>query len=48
MDLGLDVLKKRNDLVRQVTLEQVNEAAKSYFGGKVLHAEIGTFEGGKK
>ncbi len=43
-DLGLDFLQKRNDYVREVTLDQVNEAAKKYFDyEKQISAAIGDF-----
>lgn len=43
-DLGIDFLQKRNSYVENVSLQQLNAAAKKYFGGKMLQAEIGIFE----
>ena len=40
-DLGLDFLQKRNNYVKNVTLQQVNKAAKVYFGKNVLSVKIG-------
>ena len=44
MELGLDFLNKRNDYVKSVSVEAVNEAAKKYFTDKMLQAQIGTFD----
>ena len=35
-DLGIDFLQKRNEYVNNVSLEQVNEAAKKYFDSKKI------------
>ena len=43
-DLGKDFLQKRNGYVENVSLQQLNEAAKKYFGKEMLQAEIGDFE----
>ena len=43
MELGLDFLSKRNDYVKNVSVEDVNKAAKKYFTDKMLQAQIGTF-----
>lgn len=40
-DLGLDFLDKRNDYIRNVTLAQVNEAARKYFGKTPDFVNIG-------
>lgn len=42
-DLGIDFLQRRNRYVEDVTLQQLNDAVKKYFGGNVLQAEIGSF-----
>ena len=39
--LGLDFLDKRNDYVRNVTLRQVNEAARKYFGNTPDFVSVG-------
>ena len=44
MDLGLDFLSKRNEYVKNVSVEDVNKAAKKYFTDKLLQAQIGIFE----
>lgn len=44
-NLGLDFLQKRNDYVRSVTLDEVNQAAKKYFDvNKLVFVNIGNFE----
>ena len=43
-DLGADFFVKRNSYVENVTLEQVNDAARKYFGTELLKANIGIFE----
>ncbi len=43
MDLGLDFLSKRNDYVKGVSVEAVNQALKKYFTDKMLQAQIGNF-----
>lgn len=45
-DLGLDFLQKRNSYIENVSLQQVNEAAKNYFNNDILQAKIGVFERG--
>lgn len=42
-DLGIDFLNKRNQLVKAVTLQQLNDAAKKYFSDDLRVAEIGKF-----
>ncbi len=43
-NLGLDFLQKRNDYVNQVTLEEVNSAARTYLGkNKPVSVRIGRF-----
>jgi len=43
-NLGADFLQKRNDYVKEVTLEQVNAAAKKYFDvNKMVSVSIGRF-----
>lgn len=43
-NLGLDFLQKRNDYVRQVNIEQVNQAAKKYFNNNnLVNVSIGSF-----
>lgn len=46
--LGIDFLKKRNDYVRAVTLEQANAAAKTYFDGLPDFVTIGNQTSDKK
>ena len=46
--LGIDFLEKRNDYVRAVTLEQVNAAAKEYFGGLPDFVTIGNLSSDKE
>lgn len=41
--LGIDFLQKRNRLVEEVSLQQVNAAAAKYFTNQLLQAEIGNF-----
>ena len=48
MDLGLDFLSKRNEYVKNVSVEDVNKAAKKYFTDKLLQAQIGIFESSKE
>ena len=43
MDLGLNFLSKRNDYVKSVSVEAVNQALKKYFTDKMLQAQIGNF-----
>ncbi len=45
-DLGIDFLQKRNEYVENVSLQQINNAAKKYFGAGMLTAEIGIFDEG--
>lgn len=42
-DLGSDFLQKRNQMVEDVSLQQLNEVARKYFTNKLLQAEIGNF-----
>lgn len=43
-NLGLDFLKKRNDYVKSVTLEEANQAAKKFFDNKnLIFVNIGKF-----
>lgn len=43
-NLGLDFLQKRNDYIANITLEQVNAAARKYFDkSKMVSVEIGKF-----
>ena len=43
-NLGLDFLQKRNDYVANITLEQVNRAARKYFDkSRMVSVEIGRF-----
>ncbi len=43
-NLGVDFLQKRNEYVKEVTLEQVNAAAKKYFDvNKLVNVSIGRF-----
>ncbi|MBQ9236275.1 MAG: insulinase family protein [Alphaproteobacteria bacterium] len=39
--LGIDFLQKRNQLVEKVSLDELNAAARKYFGDNVLSGEIG-------
>ena len=41
LNLGLDFLQKRNDYVKKVTLDEVNEAAKTYFNNLPIEVVIG-------
>lgn len=44
-DLGLDFLQKRNDYVRAITKEEVNQVADKYFeADKMVFVNIGNFE----
>ena len=43
MGLGLDFLNKRNDYVKNVSVEAVNQALKKYFTDNMLQAQIGNF-----
>lgn len=43
-NLGLDFLQKRNDYVRQVSLEDVNKAAKKFFNKQIVAENIGSFQ----
>lgn len=43
MGLGLDFLNKRNDYVKNVSVEAVNKALKKYFTDNMLQAQIGNF-----
>lgn len=40
-DLGIDFLNRRNRLVNNVTLQQLNQAAQKYFNNNIIKAEIG-------
>ena len=43
-NLGADFLQKRNDYVRDVSLEQVNKAAKKYYDiNKLIRVNVGVF-----
>ncbi|MBR1826021.1 MAG: insulinase family protein [Alphaproteobacteria bacterium] len=46
-DLGADFLEKRNDYVRAVTLDEVNAAAKKYFGNVPDFVIVGTKDSDK-
>ena len=43
-NLGIDFLQKRNQLVKSVTLQQLNQAAQKYFNHNLLRAEIGNLK----
>ena len=43
MELGLDFLNKRNEYIKNVSVEAVNQALKKYFTDKMLQAQIGNF-----
>ena len=43
-NLGIDFLQKRNDYIKEVSLEEVNRAAAKYFGGNEIAANIGNFK----
>ena len=44
-NLGRDFLEKRNDYIKAVTLEEVNAAAKKYFGVTPDFVNIGIEKG---
>lgn len=41
-NLGLDFLQKRNGYIKDITLKQVNEAARHYFGSLPMEVSIGS------
>lgn len=41
-NLGLDFLQKRNDYIKNITLKQVNKAAKRYFNNLPMEVSIGS------
>ena len=45
-NLGLDFLQKRNEYIKKINIEEVNDVAKKYFDvNKIISAEIGEFQG---
>ena len=48
-ELGIDFLQKRNDYIRNIKLQEVNNAARKYFGnGKLRFITIGNEGAGKE